>query len=114
MARGHFEYDLDVIDVPVGDGTIAVSGIVAEVEWWEDEAGDIVLGPPDLFISRDKLPGMIPIDFKQDTLGAAIWLKVQSLLSSDYWQNEFLEKAESLAPMRDQFAEHRLGMRELM
>ena len=114
MARGRFEYDLDMIDVPVGDGIISVCGIVAEVDWWEDDAGDIVLGPPDLFISREKLPGLIPIDFKTDTFGAAIWLAVQRLLSEPEWQNAFLEKAEDQAPPRAHHNDNRLLARELL
>jgi len=107
--EGTFEIDLDAMDLPVADAIVCVSGIVAEVEWYEDVNEDLHWN---VTLMVDSNGSKVPLDVT-DPLGRALFIKVHSHIE-EKWQGVIHDKVEERAPMRDQYREHRLGMRELL
>lgn len=107
--EGTFEIDLDAMDLPVADAIVCVSGIVAEVEWHEDINEDLHWN---VTLMVDANGSKVPLDVT-DPLGRALFIKVHSHIE-EKWQGVIHDKVEERAPMRDQYREHRLGMRELL
>lgn len=107
--EGTFEIDLDCMDLPVADAIVSVSGIVAEVEWYEDRDEDLHWK---VTLMVDANGSRVPLDVT-DPLGRALFVKVHAHID-EKWQGVIHDKVEERAPMRDQYREHRLGMRELL
>ena len=107
--EGTFEIDFDVIDLPVADAIVSVSGITGEVEWYEDANEDLHWN---VTLMVDANGSRVPLDVT-DPLGRALFAKVHAHIDK-HWQGTIHQKVEDRAPMRDQYREHRLGMRELL
>ena len=112
--EGTFELDLDCMDLPVADAIVSVSGITAEVEWYEDVNEDLHWN---VTLMVDSNGAKVPLDVT-DPLGKALFAKVHALIEKPDeeggWAGTIHQKVEERAPMRDQYREHRLGMRELL
>jgi len=112
--EGTFEIDLDAMDLPVADAIVCVSGITAQVDWYEDANEDLHW---DVTLLVDSNGSKVPIDVT-DPLGKALFAKVHTLLEkSDEeggWAGTIHQKVEDRAPARDKYREHRLGSFELL
>jgi len=107
--EGTFEIDLDAMDLPVADALVCVSGITAEVEWYEDADEELHWN---VTLMVDANGSKAPLDVT-DPLGKALFSKVHSHIE-EHWQGTIHDKVEQRAPMRDQYREHRLGSFELL
>jgi hypothetical protein len=110
MAKeGTFEIDLNAMDLPVTDAIVCVSGITAEVEWYEDVDEELHWN---VTLMVDANGSRVPLDVT-DPLGRALFIKVHSHIEQ-HWQGIIHDNVEERAPRRDQHRKHRLGMRELL
>lgn len=107
--QGTFQLDLDAIDLPVADATVCVSGITAEVEWYEDADENLHWNVTLMVYAKG---GLVPIDVT-DPLGKALFLAVHTHVDQK-WQGIIHDKVEEHAPRRDRYREHRLGSHELL
>ena len=107
--EGTFEIDLDAMDLPVADALVCVSGITAEVEWYEDDSEDLHW---DVTLMVEANGCKVPLDVS-DPLGKALFAKVHSHIEK-HWQGTIHQKVEDRAPARDKYREHRLGSFELL
>lgn len=112
--EGTFEIDLDAMDLPVADAIVCVSGITAQVDWYEDINEDLHW---DVTLMVESKGSRVPLDVS-DPLGKALFAKVHTLIEKgDHeggWAGTIQTKVEERAPMRDQYREHRLGSFELL
>ena len=107
--EGTFEIDFDVIDLPVADAIVSVSGITGEIEWYEDANEDLHWN---VTLMVDSNGSRVPLDVT-DPLGRALFIKVNSHIEQ-HWQGTIHQKVEDRAPARDKYREHRLGSFELL